>query len=247
MAVPCTACIDWQENGDGSQFVCEICDLSECSTNRGPQENVPTKNDEDSASTMDIEDSASTMDIEDSASTMDIEDSASTMDIEDSASTMDIEDSASTMDIEDSASTMDIEDSASTMESEDKFPHDDDGEEDKPVPRRNVEMKVWMKVEDMVIIDTANHGLKSVGERKGNDCNFKETKWNVYQSLDYENYWEEFNIKKCVERNEIYLYQKSRGKDCRKDKTDVLSFYYTSVHVYTNIYINVYMCTQTFT
>ena len=56
MAVPCTACIDWQENGDGSQFVCEICDLSECLTNRGPQETFPTTKDEDLASTVDIED-----------------------------------------------------------------------------------------------------------------------------------------------------------------------------------------------
>ena len=52
MDVSCTACIDWQENGDGSQFVCEICDLYECSTNMGPQENFPTTNDEDSATTM---------------------------------------------------------------------------------------------------------------------------------------------------------------------------------------------------
>ena len=50
------------------------------------------------------------------------------------------------------------------MDIEEKFPDDDDGEEDKPVPWRNVEWKVWLKVEDMVII---------------------ETKWNIYQSLDY--------------------------------------------------------------
>ena len=90
---PCTACIDWQENGDGSQFVCEICDLSECLTNRGAQENFPTTNDEDSASTVEIED---------------------------------------------------------------KFTDDDDGEEDKSVPWRNGETKVWLKVEDMVIIDTVD-------------------------------------------------------------------------------------------
>ena len=118
MVVLFTAYVDWQENGDGFQFVCEICDLSECSTNMERLENFPTTNDEDSASTMDIED---------------------------------------------------------------KFPVDDDGEEDKPVPRRNVETKVWLKVEDMVIIDTVNG-------KAMNDCSYKETEWSVYQSLEYYNY-----------------------------------------------------------
>ena len=52
MAVLCTACIEWRENDNGSQFVCEICDSSAYSTNRGPQENFPTTNDEDVETTV---------------------------------------------------------------------------------------------------------------------------------------------------------------------------------------------------
>ena len=75
--------------------------------------------------------------------------------------------------------TIDDVGSASTMDIEDKFPDDgDDGEEDKPVPWQHVETKVWMKVEDMLLVDTENGKAMIVTLKKLNGT--------LYQSLDNE-------------------------------------------------------------